>query len=194
MSCACHAHKHAHLRHHRDPLGPDDAEGFLARWSAPAATAAGLLLYVRVLREGLRADRATRRWVTAEAAGILAMALAAVLLDLVWLRYQLFLTLAAHSVSSFFTVWTVHRGCTPESGGPVARTERRAWMAWISLNLFYHLEHHLFPKVPVSRLPELAARLDAQAPAATRLRVLPELRCPLRACSRGAGRLPLPRA
>jgi fatty acid desaturase len=30
--------------------------------------------------------------------------------------------------------------------------------------MFYHREHHLFPKVPVSRLPELAARLDRDAP------------------------------
>ena len=29
---------------------------------------------------------------------------------------------------------------------------------------FYHLEHHLFPAVPTSRLPELARRLDATDP------------------------------
>nr|WP_241482276.1 fatty acid desaturase [Leisingera sp. ANG-Vp] len=40
--------------------------------------------------------------------------------------------------------------------------------------MFYHREHHLFPKVPVSRLPELAGRLDAQVPgyAASRLPVV----------------------
>ena len=35
-----------------------------------------------------------------------------------------------------------------------------AWKNLVSDDMFYHLEHHLFPAVPTSRLPELAARLD----------------------------------
>jgi fatty acid desaturase len=30
--------------------------------------------------------------------------------------------------------------------------------------MFFHLEHHLFPKVPTSHLPRLADRLDSAAP------------------------------
>jgi fatty acid desaturase len=43
--------------------------------------------------------------------------------------------------------------------------------------MFYHREHHLFPKVPVSRLKDLARRLDAEVPgyAASRLPVTPVL-------------------
>jgi fatty acid desaturase len=37
--------------------------------------------------------------------------------------------------------------------------------------MFYHLEHHLFPAVPTSHLPELARRLDAVAPALNSKRV-----------------------
>jgi fatty acid desaturase len=30
--------------------------------------------------------------------------------------------------------------------------------------MFYHLEHHLFPRVPTRRLPVLAERLDRAVP------------------------------
>ena len=41
--------------------------------------------------------------------------------------------------------------------------------------MFYHREHHLFPKVPVRHLPTLADRLDRTVPgyAAARLPVVP---------------------
>ena len=41
--------------------------------------------------------------------------------------------------------------------------------------MFYHREHHLFPKVPVSRLPDLARRLDhgVKGYAASRRSVIP---------------------
>jgi fatty acid desaturase len=34
----------------------------------------------------------------------------------------------------------------------------------ISFEMFFHLEHHLFPKVPTCHLPRLAERLDQAAP------------------------------
>ena len=36
--------------------------------------------------------------------------------------------------------------------------------AFVSYEMFFHLEHHLFPAVPTRRLPILAGRLDAVAP------------------------------
>jgi fatty acid desaturase len=36
--------------------------------------------------------------------------------------------------------------------------------ALITYNMFYHVEHHLFPAVPTCKLPILAGRLDAAAP------------------------------
>ncbi|MBK8345469.1 MAG: fatty acid desaturase [Bacteroidetes bacterium] len=30
--------------------------------------------------------------------------------------------------------------------------------------MFYHTEHHLFPKVPTCHLPQLAARIDEVIP------------------------------
>jgi fatty acid desaturase len=37
--------------------------------------------------------------------------------------------------------------------------------------MFFHVEHHLFPRVPTCRLRELARRLDAVAPDLARKRV-----------------------
>lgn len=36
--------------------------------------------------------------------------------------------------------------------------------AVISYDMFFHVEHHLYPAVPTRRLPILARRLDAVAP------------------------------
>ncbi|MEO1218871.1 MAG: fatty acid desaturase, partial [Bacteroidota bacterium] len=34
----------------------------------------------------------------------------------------------------------------------------------LTYNMFYHLEHHLFPAVPTIKLPELARRIDKEVP------------------------------
>jgi fatty acid desaturase len=36
--------------------------------------------------------------------------------------------------------------------------------AFVTYDMFYHVEHHLFPTVPTCKLPTLAERLDAVAP------------------------------
>ena len=70
----------------------------------------------------------------------------------------------------FFAVWSVHRGCDPD--GVFACTERRGWVNCVTVHLLYHVEHHLFSRVPANHLPELARRLDAVAPEWTGQRVL----------------------
>ena len=66
-------------------------------------------------------------------------------------------------LTAFFAVWTVHHGCL--SGHPgedlPARTVRNPFRAAITFNMFFHLEHHLFPQVPTARLHLLARRIDA---------------------------------
>jgi fatty acid desaturase len=46
----------------------------------------------------------------------------------------------------------------------IARTQRTWWKNFVTYNMFYHLEHHLFPAVPTIKLPELAKRIDATLP------------------------------
>ena len=64
--------------------------------------------------------------------------------------------------TSFFAVWTVHHDCEPES--VYSRTVRGRWKSILFYNMFYHTEHHLFPKVPTCHLPELAKRIDDVIP------------------------------
>jgi fatty acid desaturase len=59
-------------------------------------------------------------------------------------------------------VWTVHHDCEPES--VYSRTVRGRWKSILFYNMFYHTEHHLFPKVPTCHLPDLAKRIDDVIP------------------------------
>lgn len=86
------------------------------------------------------------------------------------LFYHIAAMLVAQCLTAFFAVWITHHGCEE---GVVARTQRGRLLNRLSYNMFFHLEHHLFPAVPVSRLPTLAARLDAAAPKlAARMRMV----------------------
>ena len=67
----------------------------------------------------------------------------------------------AQCLTALFAVWITHQG-TATSG--LAGRSQRGPMARFAYLMFYHREHHLFPKVPVRRLPELAAHLDAKVP------------------------------
>ena len=104
-----------------------------------------------------------RRWIVSEIAAVLGLALAAfAFLDLGWLRYHVLAMAAGQCLTAFFAVWTVHRGCTRD--GVPARTLRSPLKSALAYDMFYHLEHHLFPRVPTRRLAVLAKRLDAALP------------------------------
>jgi fatty acid desaturase len=171
MLCSTHAIRHTHLVHHQDPLGDGDAEGGWARLPAWKALALGILFSIRTHAEALRTGSPrTRRWVHAELALIAAVWLAAMASDITWLRYHVVAMIASNALVGFFAVWSVHHGCNEK--GVFARTERRAWTNRLTVNLLYHVEHHLFPAVPCNHLPELARRLDLVAPEWTVKRVL----------------------
>jgi fatty acid desaturase len=46
----------------------------------------------------------------------------------------------------------------------IARTLRNRLKSAVAFDMFFHVEQHLFPRVPTCRLPELARRLDQVAP------------------------------
>lgn len=162
MLCATHAIRHTHLEHHKHPLGEDDAEGRWARQSAWRALALGPLFSIRIHAQALRTGSAcTRRWTWAELTLVAGVWLLAVFTQLDWLRYHVVAMMACNALVGFFAVWSVHHGC--EAQGVFARTERRAWCNRLTVNLLYHVEHHLFPAVPANHLPALALRLDQAA-------------------------------
>jgi fatty acid desaturase len=171
MLCATHAIRHTHLVHHRHPLGQGDEEGGWARQPAWRALALGVLFSIRTHAQALRTgSRRTRAWVWVELLLIAAIVLAAAASDQAWLRYHVSAMIISNALVGFFAVWSVHHGC--DADDVFARTERRPWVNRLTVNLLYHVEHHLYPAVPANHLPALARRLDRAAPEWTSVRVL----------------------
>ena len=162
MLAAMHAVKHNHLQHHRHCLEEEDVEGKCARMPAWKALLYGpvfpLEQHYTALRKG---SSTTRRWVGAELASILLFALLVMMLEIRVLQYHLLAMLIGECFTAFFAVWTVHHDCDETLH---SRSIRSRWKSLITFNMFYHLEHHLFPKVPTINLPELSRRLDEKLP------------------------------
>jgi beta-carotene hydroxylase len=171
MVVPLHAVKFNHLRHHARPLEPDDIEGACARMPGWLAVLAGPLFTARMLCDAMRrADNGLRTWVGLELTAVAAVLTAGLWIDWLWLRYHLLAMLLGNCLTGFFAVWLVHHDCAP--AGLFARTQRGWLVNALTFNLFYHLEHHLFPAVPACRLPELAERIDAVLPGAREQPVL----------------------
>jgi fatty acid desaturase len=171
MLGSMHAVQLTHLIHHRHCLDDDDVEAASARMPAWRAIVTGPLFPLRLHAAALRlATARQRRWIITELiANVALMAAAFFALDWGWLRYHFVAMIAGHCLSPFFAVWTVHHDC--ERDGVFARTIRGALRSRLTYEMFYHVEHHLFPGVPTRRLPALAKRLDAVAPDLTDRRV-----------------------
>jgi fatty acid desaturase len=167
MLGSMHAVRWNHLRHHRHCLAADDIEAIGARCSGLGAILLGPLFPLRLHAAAWRGGRAVRRWIVGE-----------LVVNLLWLplligsfasgiaRYHVATMLLGQSLTAFFAVWTVHRDCPP---GVVARTIRSRLKSFVTFDMFYHREHHLFPAVPTPHLPALAWRLDAAEPGVSRL-------------------------
>lgn len=162
MLSAMHAIKYNHLRHHKYCLKKEDIEGNWAKMSAAKAILCGPLFIFRQHAAALRsAPRPVRRLVAFELVGILLFILAAWVFHLRILQYHVIAMAAGETLSGFFAVWTVHHDCDEEV---FARTLSTRWKNKLTYNMFYHLEHHLFPGVPTIRLPQLSARIRKGLP------------------------------
>jgi fatty acid desaturase len=109
-----------------------------------------------------RGDRALRRRMRIDLGLNLALIAAAIGTGASFLLYHVVAMAAAQCMTAFFAVWITHHHC--DGGQLVARTQRSRLVNLLSYQMFFHLEHHLFPAVPVRRLGRLAARLDAAIP------------------------------
>ena len=172
MLGSMHAVQVNHLRHHKYCLMPGDVEAASARLSGWRAILVGPLFPLRLHRAALRHGSARhRRWIRAElAASALWVAAVFGLLDVPALRYHVAVMAVGQCFTSFFAVWTVHHGCEP-SLHRFARTMRGIWANALTMHMFFHVEHHLFPRVPTCHLPQLAKRLDQVAPEYKKMRV-----------------------
>lgn len=162
MLAAMHAVKYNHLRHHKFCLQPEDVEGNCARMPGWIALGYGPVFLFRLHATALRSGgRAIRRAVRIELTMIVCFTLAVFLLHCHWLQYHVIAMLAGELMTAFFAVWTVHHDCDDEV---FARTLNPGWKNWFTYNMFFHLEHHLFPGVPTIKLPTLAKRIRQQLP------------------------------
>lgn len=164
MLGSMHAVQFNHLRHHKLNLGEGDVEGRSAEMPAWQALLFGpffpILLHVTALRHGNRKLRIT--------------ILGELLVSAVWivmvfgfshssmLRYHVSAMLVGQCMTAFFAVWTVHHHC--DRTHYLARTLHNRIKNRITFNMFLHIEHHLFPRVPTCHLPELSRRIDRVAP------------------------------
>lgn len=170
MLGSMHAVQINHLEHHQHCLTEDDVEGASARMPAWKAIVAGPLFPMRLhVNAWNKARGASFRWIVAELVMTVGLLIAAGAIPVPWFRYHILAMLAGQCLTSFFAVWTVHHDC--EQPGPFARTLRGLLKNAATYNMFFHVEHHLFPAVPTCHLPRLAERLDKAAPEFTRLRV-----------------------
>jgi fatty acid desaturase len=164
MLGSMHAVKLNHLRHHRHCMQSDDIEAMSACMPGWRAILVGPLFPFRLHHRALQlASAPQRRWIRAELAANGAwLALVFGFLKVPWLEYHVAAMALGQSLTAFFAVWTVHHDCGGDA--QAARTIRHRVKALATYNMFYHLEHHLFPAVPTCKLPLLARRLDAAAP------------------------------
>jgi fatty acid desaturase len=151
-----------HLLHHRKVGTDDDIEGKCGNMALWQVLLHGPRFPVETHIHGWRhGGQQLRRRMAIDLALNAVMIGAALASQWTPLLYHIAAMLVAQSLTAFFAVWITHHGC---GDGLVARTQRGRLLNLVSYNMFFHLEHHLFPAVPVSRLPRLAARIDATAP------------------------------
>ncbi|WP_371226323.1 fatty acid desaturase [Roseovarius sp. 2305UL8-3] len=170
-----HADAYCHLKHHKHAMGPEDHEGKCSHMSAGQVLLYGPRFPVDLNLAAWRSGSPKwRRLVLIDWIGVVAV-VAMILLSGQWfLMLHLAAMATAQCLTAFFAVWITHQG-TAHTG--VAGRSQRGPLARVAYLMFYHREHHLFPKVPVHRLPVLAARLDRDVPgyARTRQPVMPTL-------------------
>lgn len=162
MGASNHAVAHGHMIHHKHAMGPGDFEGKCGHMSFWQVLCYGPRFPLDINREAWNSGRRELRkrlvidWTLNLALVGLALGSGAAFLMLHVVAMGI-----AQCLTALFAVWITHQG-TATSG--LAGRSQRGPMARFAYLMFYHREHHLFPKVPVRRLPELAAHLDAKVP------------------------------
>ena len=163
MMVSMHAIKFNHLRHHKNTIEENDFEGETAHLPWYKAIFFGPVHLFKVHKTALEEGNKTcKRNIKIELCCISVIFALAFLLDIKLLKYHVVVMLIGEFMMVFFAVWIVHRGTSDNPR--IARTQRSRWKNLISLNMFYHMEHHLFPAVPAINLPALAERLDKSVP------------------------------
>jgi beta-carotene hydroxylase len=158
-----HGFRITHLSHHAMYPSKDDPEGAASFGSIWQALLMGPLCVPRLWLWAMaraRKQPAERRWMILEAILAGSIYLGSILLipfTLVPIVYVVVMTLGAW----FYPLITDYFPHHPEGHAPVhqARSIHGRILPWLLLGLNYHLEHHLYPRVPGHHLHKLSRRL-----------------------------------
>ena len=161
MLGSMHAVQINHIRHHRYCMTEEDVEAMSARMSWWQAILIGPVFPLRLHQKAIEVGNSSERaWIYSElAANVCLIGLVFGVLELKWLNYHVIAMAIGQCLTAFFAVWTVHHDC--ESERFQTRTIRGKLKALLTYNMFFHVEHHLFPAVPTCKLGLLAKRLDS---------------------------------
>ena len=164
MLGSMHAVKLTHLHHHLHCMDDEDVEAASALMPWWRAILVGPIFPVKNHLFALSvAKQRDRRWIYFElATSVVLFILGFGVLHVPVLRYHLLAMTVGQCLTSFFAVWTVHHDC--DRSHYIARTLRNRIKSVVAFEMFFHLEHHLFPKVPTCHLNRLSKRLDEAAP------------------------------
>ncbi len=156
-----HAYRIAHLHHHARFPDPDDIEGEAAHLSFWRALAAGPLHGLRIHGRAFRSMRQFRMRIIAESA-LCSLLLVAAVMTTRWTYVPGIYVALVVGGSWTYPLVTAYFPHDPTGATVLQQTWRfRGPVARILfLDHLYHLEHHLYPRVPRHHWPQLARRLD----------------------------------
>lgn len=164
MSVSTSAIKFNHLQHHKYNLSEKDYEGKPATMKWFQALLYGPIFMVNLHLNTIKfGNKKYRINLFLETIGIIVIFSIIVYFKIKFLIYHMIVMALGEGLMAFFAVWSVHHDTleNPE----FARTQRGdSWKNLMSMGMFYHLEHHLFPAVPTHNLKELSKRLDKKFP------------------------------
>lgn len=171
MLSSMHAVQVTHLHHHKHCLDDEDVEAMCAKMSGWKAMLVGPYFPYLIHKTALKiANPKQRRWVIAEMISMVVwIGIVLAFLPYKFMLYHVIVMLVGQCFTGFFAVWTVHHDCEPNHF--IARTLRGPIRRVLTFHMFYHVEHHLFPRVPTCHLNQLAERLDEAAPELQQMRV-----------------------
>jgi beta-carotene hydroxylase len=156
-----HAYRLSHLHHHAHFPAEDDVEAAAALLPLPRALLEGFTLQWRLWFRAAGQQGPYRPWVIGEGAAIILL-LCGAIVSLPWTLLPAIYAALIIAGSWIFPIATVL--IPHDAAGATALTQTRLFrgrvLSVIALEHLYHLEHHLYPRVPHHNWPTLAHRLD----------------------------------
>lgn len=156
-----HTLRETHQVHHRKLHTSVDPEGYVDTYSSLRTLGEGPL-YKHYLACWVMKNRpGSRKWVVVEALTAQSLIVSAILLGWKFPAFGVYIGLIVLGswLFPYVGVKLVHHDPGDNVlGGTV--THRGRFISWIGCGLTFHLEHHLYPRVPGHKLRHLAPRID----------------------------------